>query len=102
MYERTSTTQHKAVSRILSGSKREFEDEMGGEPQPKKPKVSPRVSLSKENDEKPMYVQNCVEDVYPKSALKSFQPVQNNVYNSSPDYDAEIADFFAKIAHLIL
>ena len=51
-----------------------------------------------------MYVQKCVVNVYPKSSLKGFQPVQINVYNnySSPDHDAEIADdFFAKIAHLI-
>ena len=61
-----------------------------------------KIIPSEENDEKLMYVQNCVVNVYPKSSLKGFQPVQNNVYNSSPDYDAEIADdFFAKIAHLI-
>ena len=100
MYECTSSAQHKAVSSILSGSKRNFEEGMHGEPSAKKAQVS---TAGKENDNAPMAVQNCVVNVYVRGSVDNIQPVQNNAFSgsSSADYESDMDQFFANIAHLI-
>ena len=97
MYERTSPTQHKAVSNILGGSKRKFGEEMGEGPSAKKARVP---QSRQQNDEIPMMVQNCVVNVYSKGSVENVQPVQSNC-NSFSEGDPDVDRFFEKIAHLI-
>ena len=98
MYECTSSAQHKAVSSILSRSKRIFEEELHGEPSAKKAQVS---TTGKEDDDIPMVVQNCVVNVYGRGLVDNVQPVQNNAFSasSSSDYETDMDDFFANVSY---
>ena len=60
-------------------------------------------TTGKENEDVPMVVQNCVVNVYARGSVDNVQPVQNNAFStsSSSDYECDMDDFFANIAHLI-
>ena len=70
-YEVVSTKQKQAVSSILSGSKRRFDELMEEESSVpvKKPKVDRPV---------PTYMQNCVVNVYPNGSAHNVNPLQQN------------------------
>lgn len=113
IYERTSVHQQEAVSRLLVGSKRSFEDEMSAGGTNKRVK-SENVQQPEEQKpacaakgEKGMFVQNCVVNVYSDGRVGDIGPVQTNTHTCplpDPDYDAAFAadlPFFDGIAHLI-
>lgn len=113
IYERTSVHQQEAVSRLLVGSKRLFEEEMSAGGTNKRVK-SENVQQPGEQKpacavkgEKGMFVQNCVVNVYSDGRVGDIGPVQTNTHTCplpDPDYDAAFAvdpPFFDGIAHLI-
>ena len=66
MYEGTSRAQQTAVSNILNGSKRNFEEELHEEPSAKKAQVS---TIEKENDDVPKFVPICIASVYGRESV---------------------------------
>ena len=113
IYERTSVHQQEAVSRLLVGSKRSFEDEMSAGGTNKRVR-SENVQQPEEQKqactakgEKGMFVQNCVVNMYSDGQVGDIGPVQTNTHTCplpDPDYDTAFAadlPFFDGIAHLI-
>ena len=112
-YERVSVKQKQAVSTILSGSKRHFDELMEEEPSfpTKKPKVATPAASNVPNHPVPTYMQNCVVNVYPNGSAQNITPLQQNATylysgygSSSPDYDAPFASdlpWFERIARYI-
>ena len=79
-YERVSVKQKQAVSTILSGAKRRFDELMEEEASvpTKKPKVEiPAVSCVPKLPV-PAYMQNCVVNVYPSGSAQNVSPLQQN------------------------
>ena len=72
-YERESVKQKQAVSTILSGSKRRFDELMEEEPSfpTKKPKVATAAASNVPNHPVPIYMQNCVVNVYPNGSAQN-------------------------------
>jgi hypothetical protein len=115
-YERVSVKQKQAVSTILSGSKRRFDELMEEEPSfpTKKPKVETPAASAVPNRSVPTYKQNCVVNVYPNGSAQNIASLQQNATylysgygSSSPDsdYDEPFASdlpWFDRIASLFL